>query len=182
MDGLASRYALALLKLALDDKAVSVYKEWLTAIDKTAETEPDLIDYLQSAFVPESDKDALIERLCAGAPAYGANFLKLLVAKKRVLYLHPIKKEFVRLANDVLGVRQGVVYTREPLSEKELAAISDTLARKLKTDVELHNEIDDRLLGGFKITIQGQSFDYSMNEKLRLLSKQMLERGDAHAD
>jgi len=182
MDGLATRYAMGLLKIANEEAGVSDYKKWLVAIDGIAAANPDLIDFLQSSFIANEVKDAMIDKLGAGMPQYGTNFIKLLVAKKRIIHLHAIRKEFVRLANDVLGIRQGVVFSKDAMSEEQIEAIAKTLADKMHIQVELINEIDTRILGGFRINIQGQSYDYSVNEKLRLLGKQMLERGETHAD
>jgi F-type H+-transporting ATPase subunit delta len=180
MDSLATRYASGLLKVAQEENAVVSYKSGLIQLDRLFEANEEVKTFLQSTFVLPQDKEALLERLIVEAP-YLLNFLKLLVAKKRFIYFHAIKKEFVRLANDALGIREGTVYSQALLSQSQIEAMETTLTKKIGVPVELHNEIDKTLLGGFKIIVQGQIYDYTLNDKLEKLGQRMLERGDRRA-
>ncbi len=180
MDSLATRYASGLLKVAQEEHDVASYKRGLIELDRLFEDNDEVRAFLQSTFILDEAKEHLLDRLVEGAP-FLSNFLKLLVAKKRFLYLHAIKKEFVRLANDALGIKEGTVYSLMALSTEQIEAMEITLTKKIGVPVELHNEIDKTLLGGFKIIVQGQIFDYTLNDKLEKLGQRMLERGDRRA-
>ncbi|MFA5235686.1 MAG: ATP synthase F1 subunit delta [Bacilli bacterium] len=180
MDSLATRYASGLLKVAQGENDIASYKNGLIQLDRLFEDDAEVRAFLQSTFVLKEDKEALLDRLIEGAPML-QNFLKLLVAKKRFIYFHPIKKEFVRLANEALGIKEGTVYSSIPINGAQLEAMEATLTKKIGVPVELHNEIDKTLLGGFKIIVQGQVYDYTLNDKLEKLGQRMLERGDHRA-
>jgi F-type H+-transporting ATPase subunit delta len=180
MDSLATRYASGLLKVAQEEHDIASYKRGLIQLDRLFEDNDEVRAFLQSAFILDEAKEQLLDRLVEGAPLL-SNFLKLLVAKKRFLYFHAIKKEFIRLANGALGIKEGTVYSLMALSTEQIKAMEATLTKKIGVPVELHNEIDKTLLGGFKIIVQGQIFDYTLNDKLEKLGQRMLERGDRRA-
>lgn len=181
MEGLATRYASGLLKVAIEEDAIRSYKKWLIEFDHAFESDPSLMDFFASEFVTLSAKEQLIDSIISDDAKYVASFIKLLIIKKRLLYFHGIKKEFVRLANAKLGIKEGTIYSKKSLTEHQIEAIETRLSKQMKTEVELDHELDSRLLGGFKIVIQGQIFDYSLNDKLQKLGQQMLERGDLRA-
>ncbi len=181
MEGIATRYAAGLLTLARETDAIKQYKEWLITFERLFRAEQALVKVLNSAFIPLKDKEALIDRINPSEFPYGANFLKLLVAKKRFHYFNAITKQFIHQANALLGIKEGIIHTRYELSEADVTQMEAHLKPLLKCEVELTQIIDATILGGFKITIQGQIFDYSLNHKLEQLATKMLERGNYHA-
>ena len=181
MDGLASRYAAALLSIAIDEAGVTRYKQAIIDFDALLDQDPAINDFMISSFIPIEEKELLIDKIIDKDMQSFNNFLKLLCAKKRFLYFHRIKKEFVRMANAHLKIKEGIIYSSSPLDDSQIRAIEQKLGASIKCDVELKNEIDKTVLGGFKIIIQGRIYDYSLSHRLARLGEQMLERGDDYA-
>ncbi|HOJ45291.1 MAG TPA: ATP synthase F1 subunit delta [Bacilli bacterium] len=181
MEGIATRYASGLLSLARADDAIRAYKDWMLVFDDILESNEQFKTFLTSEFISVAQKEALVDKINPSSFEYAGNFLKLLVAKKRINYFHAIKKEFVRLANIDLGIKEGVIYTPLTIEPPQLAAICKKIGALIGCEVELRIQIDKSLLGGFKVIVQGQIFDYSLNNRLAKLGQTMLERGDKHA-
>lgn len=181
MEGIATRYAAGLLSLARDDNTIRAYKTWMLTFDQIISSNEPFKTFLTSEFISIADKESLIDKINPSSFSYGGNFLKLLVVKKRINYFHAIKKEFVRLANIDLGIKEGIIYTPLTIADPQVDAISQKIGELVGCEVELRVQIDKTLLGGFKVIVQGQIFDYSLNNRLAKLGQTMLERGDKRA-
>ncbi len=177
MDSLALRYARALFSIAKDEKKVLAYKEAMNYLEDYFVQNSEVDTYLKSYFVSEKDKYDVIDKITKQFELVNlSSFIKLLVKKHRFDVFRYIEKEFIKLANEELGIYSGIVYSTIPLSKKEIASIEEAISIKEKQKVELINKIDEKLIGGVKVAIADKVYDGSVKNKLEILKSQLSER------
>lgn len=178
MDSIASRYALALKKIAKESgqllAALEVCQQALILI----ELETSLIKFLGNEFYAKEEKFKLIDRIFPISDwLFFSNFMKLLLVKHRTGFLQPILKEAIELIQIELRVQDGIVYSVTPLTKEQLSKLETALNAYYGYPVTLQNLIKENLIGGIILDIQGKVFDASMIEKLNNLRQRLLKRG-----
>ncbi len=98
-----------------------------------------------------------------------ANFLRLLVDKERMRYLPAIRSAYQRLEDAMAGRLRAKVVSARALTEEEVAAIRDALARRLEKQIVLETAEDAEILGGIVCKIDGMVFDGSVRTQLEKL-------------
>jgi F-type H+-transporting ATPase subunit delta len=178
MDSIATRYAEGLLKLAVETDNVSSYKQFLSTVDSLFKEHPMLLRMLRSSFVSKKDKLSLLENVFPDSQwDHIRFFISLLIDNHRLGLFFKIRKEFDQLANQQLGIKEGIVYSVSLLTKKQIEAIEKQISSILNKQVILSNEVDKNILGGIKIFVDGRIYDYSINMKLESLKHKLLKRG-----
>ena len=176
MDSLYFRYANALILLAKDDQEVIYFKDVLKETLSFFLENEDIKNYLESYFVKNEEKYELIDKLLSQRGENIVNFYKVLVKNHRFYELEKITKEYVKLANERVGILEGNIYSVEPLKEEKIHQIEEILAKKLNAKVELTNHIDESILGGVKVVIHDHVYDGSLLGKVESMKENLLER------
>lgn len=102
------------------------------------------------------------------------------LADLKSLFLSLEKPEVEELSNILSNVlkafetkstgTQGVVYSVVPLEAKEIERLETHTSELLKKPVTLKNQIDERLIGGFLISVDGKLIDASIKKKIEDMS------------
>lgn len=93
--------------------------------------------------------------------------LVLMLAKNgRLSDLSELANELERLTNKKSGIVLGEIRSAVELGSSEIENISSSIAKRIKTKVELRNVISPDLLGGFVAKVSGRTFDCSLKSQL----------------
>ena len=98
-------------------------------------------------------------------------FLKLLAEKNRLSELGSIRLAFEDLINDQRGVLKGTVSVASLMDDKELSDLVKAVSKQIGKQLELEQEEDDSLVGGFVVTAGGMTFDSSLKTQLHRLKE-----------
>ena len=177
MDSLYSRYANALLSIAIEEEKIEFYRNEIKEIRKSFLENEEIIHLLSSAFLEFGEKEDIIDNIYKGNDNV-KNFLKIIVRNRRTNYIIKIFNEFVKKCNELLGIKDGIVYSVNPLNKEDIERIELGIEKRLNVKVELENRIDERLIGGVKVIVEDKIFDGSIKNKVEKL-KESLVRGDA---
>ena len=124
--------------------------------------------------IPLVQRMALAERLLAGrVPANVLNLSRLLVQRGRAEALPAVAVEYQRLLNRRRGVVEAVVTSAAPLTADETAALRARLAGMTGGDVDLRVQVDEALIGGLTVEMQGTVYDGSVRTQLERLARTM---------
>ena len=98
------------------------------------------------------------------------SFFRIITEKNREAILPLIAKEFHNAYNEHKGIGKASVTTAVPL-DNELRGEILTLAKKVtgKANVELKEEVDPEMIGGFILNVGSQQIDASIKHKLKIL-------------
>ena len=128
----ATRYATALLEEADRANALEETFSDVKLLEETIAGSRDLYLMLKSPIVNEGRKRAALESIFNGKVGeLTANFLNLLVRKKREGYLTSIIKSFYRAYNDKKNIKEVMVISASPLSEETEKGIFNMIQSQL---------------------------------------------------
>jgi F-type H+-transporting ATPase subunit delta len=178
MEGIASRYALALLKIAQETSQVEVYLEASEQLLLFLKSDTTLIHFLGNEFYSKETKFKFLDQTFPVTTWFDFHkVLSLLVDKHRIVYLPAILQATIHLLRDALHQQKGIVYSVTPFTPDQLLQLQVAMQSHLGHALSLVNIIDPTLLGGFRIDIRGKIFDASIINKLASLKQQLLKRG-----
>jgi len=103
------------------------------------------------------------------------NFLSILVIKRRIFFLEKIINNYLKLAATRRGELSAQLISSKSLSTDELKNISSELSKVTGSEINFNFEVDQDLIGGFKMQIGSLMIDTSIKNKLKLYEQQMLE-------
>ena len=176
----AERYAQGLFELAWENDTAESKKEQAEGLLQTIGSTPELNVFLRAVKITKDEKKSFIESAFADALDIDMiHFIKLLIDKGRIYYLRDILEEFVRLANERLGIENAVVWSARPLKEADLKRLLEALEKKSGKKVNLENRIDPELIAGIKVTIGSNVTDVTMRNRIESLKEELLKGGQA---
>lgn len=166
MRDVAFQYAEALYFLANESKKTDAvkhaYHDFLAIYKQT------LSPYLLHPKLTKYEKKTIIEPLKTDKLLQ--DFLFVLIDQHRMDLVGDVYEIFLSLVdhqNDLLRVK---VFSSKPLSEKQLINIKQALNHRLKRTIEIENIVDPKIVGGIKITYEGQVLDNTINHFIKSLS------------
>ena len=177
MSNLGSRYASALLSIALDENKNAEYREYIKAIYSLIEEDNSLIRLLDSKDISKDDKKVIIDKVFVSCPYDSIkNFFKVIIDNSRALYLKDILKDFISLSNAKDNISEGYIYSAQKLSKEQIASISKAISKKIEKQVFLKPRIDEDLIGGFKVVINDYVFDATIKNQVEELKNSLKGR------
>ena len=175
MDSLYNRYAGALISVAEEENKLVEFKDDVKVLLKAFNEESELEHLFSSCALTFEEKEKVIEDCFAKYISEEVrNFLKIIIRNRRTHAFKKIAREFIKLANERLGIKEGIAYSVDKLSEDELHRIESKLSEIMKVKVELTNMIDERLIGGVKVVIEDKIFDGSIKNKIESLRTSLI--------
>ncbi len=178
MSELTKRYAVGLYSLIEDEPDFLSYKEEAQSLINILNENEDYLYTLDSAFLTKEEKVKLINETLKGFHPYMISFISVICDNHRISETVDILYEFISLVNDKIGIKEGLLYSAEPLSEEEIKEIEETVSKKEKRKVELKNVIDITLIGGVRVLIGDKVYDGTIKNKLENLKTTLLRGGD----
>lgn len=177
VSGVAGRYASALFELARDNRAVDQVAGELDAFDRLIGESPDLQRLVRSPVFTAEEQGkavgALLER--AGLTGLGANFIRLVAAKRRLFALPDMMRAFRARVAEHKGIVQAEVRLAEAPSERVLADIKSALRDVAKAEVDLDVRVDPALIGGLVVRMGSRMVDASLRTRLNGIRLAMRE-------
>ena len=178
MDSLYSRYANGLFSIALEENKVDLYRKRIKMIKNVFEENDDFLHLLSSCFISNEEKDEIIDKVFKSEEEYIRNFIKIIFINKRGNCLIKILNEFIKTCNENLNIKDVVIYSVNKLSNEQIEKIQESLSTRLNCKVELTNSLDEKLLGGVKVSIEDKIFDGSIKNKLEKLKESLISGGN----
>ena len=178
MESVASRYALALVKLAEETSSLSLMHKQLQAMQTMLNQDPSWFAFLKNPFYTKIQKEAFIQTVFPVETWSSLmSFLRLLLKNHRMNALPSIVHEGIRLCETELHIKHGTIYVATALSSAQQNAIETALASRLDVTLRLTQHIEPSLLGGFRVDIEGKVYDASVLGKLEALTRHLKQRG-----
>lgn len=175
MNEIASRYAAGLYSIALDANKVNVWQDEIKTIHKLFLENREFLDVLSSAFLPLNEKEEMLDKTLKGVDINIVNLIKLLVKNHRQRYILDTLQAYNSLANQLRGVKEGLIYSTYRLDDKTLEKIKQKISEVEGSGVDLINIVDPTLIGGVRVVIDGHIYDGSIKSHLAKLKESLLK-------
>lgn len=173
----ASRYAKALLELAVEKGVLQEVNQDMHRLLATVESNRDFKLMIKSPIVKPDTKSKIIKKVFAGTSQdLTLSFYDILARKGRENIVEEIAKEFRELYNEHEGIQVAEVTTTFPIGE-DLRKKFEESVKELsgKPKVKLIEKVDKGIIGGFVLKVKDRQWDESMSSKLKALRLQFSE-------
>lgn len=171
---LAIRYAKSLIDQAKEsDQLDEVYND-IKFLQRICRDNPDFVALLDSPVIQEHQKNEIIESITSGkVSALTATFIKLLAKKNRESSLWEIIDSYIQQYQEIREIHKVKITTATALSDE----LRDLFIQKIKADnnianIELETRVDEKLVGGFVLEMEGKLVDASIQTDLKDVKKQ----------
>ena len=175
MKEITSRYAEALFSLKRESSSLEESQVEVKELIKVLKENPDFSMLLSSSYKDFEQKEEIIDKVFKGVDEEIKTLMKIVVKNHRGQYLTEIFLEFNSLVNEYRGVKEGLVYSTEPLSESQFAKLNSVISKKESRPVELKNIIDPTLIGGVKVVINDHIYDGSIKHHIEDMKLALLK-------
>lgn len=175
-DIIAKRYAKALLSLSEKSGETAVVKADLALVAETYAGSKSLQSVYMNPMFSTTDRRNVLKDLMAQLKVsdLSARFLDMLARKRRFGLVREVSAAYTERLDVLQGRVKATVTTAEPLSDAELAKLSDKIRSMVGMDVDVKVEVDPALIGGIRTRIGSTLYDGSVANQLGQLKKALL--------
>lgn len=173
----ASRYAKALLDLAVELNDVERVKADTEFALNTINSSRDLRLFLASPVVKEKQKKAIIAQLFT--PHVGKttlHFMLLIAQQGREGMLAEIFESFVLQYKASKNILDATVRVSAKVADATIATIQGMLEKSLGKTIDLTTVVDDKLIGGYIIEMDNYRLDASVAGSLQKLKRELISK------
>jgi F-type H+-transporting ATPase subunit delta len=175
--GLARRYAKALADVAAERQVVEEVGRDLKSLAEIFRGNRGAVTFFANPAVPLVDKRGVLQSLAARAEVQplSANFLGLILEKRRLVHLEEIALAYEELTDERLNRGKATVTSAAPLPEPMLEELKARLRRATGKEVYLEARVDPAILGGLVAQVGSTVYDGSLRTQLRRMREQLLK-------
>jgi F-type H+-transporting ATPase subunit delta len=170
---LARPYATAAYKRAKETGSTAKWSESLAFLAAVTQ-DPQIA---KAASNPKANKErfiaALLDLCQDKLDSEGANFVRLLVANRRLALVPLISEQFELYRADEEGYVEVEVRTAYPLDEAESEQLTAVLQRTLGKQPRLQVQVDESLIGGVLVKAGDRVIDASVRGQIQRLAKRL---------
>jgi len=169
---LASRYAKSLIQLAIEQGTLEKVCKDMKALRDTCEDNKELVLLLKSPVITIAKKKSILNELFANSFSEISNkFIDIIVSKKREMHLLRIATEFLNQYNEHKNILRAVVISVSGIDDAIREKVTSLIKNEMNSEVELIEQIDADLIGGFVLRVGDKQIDASLKRKLKSLSR-----------
>lgn len=176
MTELSKDYAEALFALAAEQRLEKTYLEALETVDGLFADYPDYVDLLAAPSLPQSERAGLLAQAFGDTlPEQVLSFVQLLTAHGRIRSLPDCVEEYRRLYQAAVALSTAYVTSAVALTEDQKTRLAEKLAQKFGRHIKLVCQVDEGLLGGISVRLDGVVMDGSLRRRLQVV-KDVIEQ------
>lgn len=176
MTELSKEYAEALFALAAETEQEKAYLTALETVGAALSDQPEYLDLLAAPSIPRGERADLLEQAFGDAlPEQVLSFVQLLCAHGHIRSLPACIEEYRRLYQAAVAMSTAYVTSAVALTEDQKARLGDKLAQKFGRRIELVCAVDEHLLGGIIVRLDGVVLDGSLRRRLQVV-KDVIEQ------
>ncbi|WKX02149.1 ATP synthase F1 subunit delta [Candidatus Mycoplasma mahonii] len=169
-------YALALLSLAQEEKKLKHYKQFSIDTIEAIEDNEEIIHLLDSKSIELEERIKIVKTTFKKTNNNFINLLSILVERSKFYLIIGILKKFIKLSNNILNIKEGIVYSVNELTKKELEDIQTRTFKTLGYQVVLSNKLDAELVSGLKIIVGDEIIEDTVMSRLEAIKYELLKR------
>ncbi len=174
MTEIAKEYAEALFALAREEQNEKAISEALHLVADALRENPDYVEFLASPGIPATERVAAIEAVFADQmPAYALSFTQLLCEKGHIRAFAECMEEYDLLYRASMEISTARIVSAVSLTAEEKDAIVTKLTEKSGHQVAATFELDESLLGGVVVYMDGSVLDGSLRHRLQEMKEVM---------
>jgi len=165
---LAARYAKSLIDLAVEKNSLEDTLADIKYLDSLCRNSREFTNMLRSPVIHADKKEDIINAVVGDSlKPLAAAFVKLLVNKGREENLPEIAHAFVQQYKELKNIKTVKLTTAAPVTDELRQSIMKKVDATLPgATIEMVEEIDESLIGGFVLQMEDKLFDASIRRDL----------------
>jgi len=179
---LSERYAKSLIDLAEEMNELDPVHDDITLLQDICNESREFVLMLKSPVISADKKNKIINAVTGNKISnITQTFIKLLSSKNRESFLQEILASFIEQYNKIKGIHKVKLTTATPVTEE----IKNSFISKIKAghsikNIELETNVNEKLIGGFVLEIEGKLIDASILRDLNDVKKQFANNDWIH--
>lgn len=171
----ASRYARALFALAKEEKVLDPVHSDLNDLAQWLSETPDAAGLFTHPDIPASRRNSVLTELFDGkVHDLTLRFLRLLNAKQRLGLTQAVIRAFDIEFNRERKLAKAHVTTAKKIRASELKQLQSKLSARIDGTVEIDQETDESLIGGFRARVGNRIYDAAVSTQLERLKDKII--------
>ncbi|MEO6949782.1 MAG: ATP synthase F1 subunit delta [Ginsengibacter sp.] len=179
---LSQRYAKSLVDISAELNQMDEVRKDVLVLQNIIKSSREFVVMLQSPIIKSDKKFKIISAITAGRiSTITQKFLQLLCNKNRESNLPGIVSSFLDQYNKIKGLHTATLTTAAPISEE----LVNTFIENIKTasslkHLKLETKVDESLIGGYVLEMEGKLIDTSILRDLKDVKKQFANNDYIH--
>lgn len=170
----AKEYATALFMIAMEENKKKAYAAALETVVRELQETPEYVEFLCAPSIPMSERIGSLHAVfSAQIPEDVLSFVKILCEKDRIRTLETCLSEYMKLYNESKLISWAHVKSAIPLTSEQKTALRLKLEKTSGRNVLLECTVDDTLLGGLIVEMDGKIIDGSLSRRLKEVKEVM---------
>lgn len=167
MTEISREYAVALFDLAHETGSEDAVGDGLKLVAGLMRDNPEVVDFLAAPNIPKRERTGVLENaLKDHVQEYVLSFAQILCEQGNIRALEKCAIEYEELLNAARGLSTARVVSAVALTEDEKRQLKQKLSAKTGREVRLECAVDETLLGGLVVTLDGKVMDGSLKHRL----------------
>ncbi|MBQ8858755.1 MAG: ATP synthase F1 subunit delta [Clostridia bacterium] len=168
MTEMSKEYASALFSVSLEGGVAQEVADGLAVILAAMRENPAYIELLASPGIPMAERvSALRAAFAAAVPEYALSFVALLTEKGRIREIFDCAEAYNDLHTAYLQSAVAHVVSAVPLTDEEKTKLVARLSRVSGKQIRAEYEVDEGIMGGLVVSIDGKVMDGSVRHRLQ---------------
>jgi F-type H+-transporting ATPase subunit delta len=175
VSALAERYATALFEIADERRALDAVANDLRQLRAMLAASADLVRLVRSPILSRPDQARAVEAIAQRAELSPLvrDFLAVVARNRRLFAVPAMIEAFLAMLAARRGEVTAEVVAAQPLTEAQLAQLSEQLRRTVGRRITVDARVDKRLIGGIIVKVGSRMVDASLESKLRRMQLAM---------
>jgi F-type H+-transporting ATPase subunit delta len=167
------RYAKALFQSALEKDILDRVNQDMILVLSVCNV-PELKELLSNPVIRPSKKTQVLHGVLGkDLHPLSLSLIDLVVKNGRERYLPAIARVFVHDTKEHNGITESVLTTAVKIDPEIRNQVSNLIEKIFKTKVDLKENIDDSIIGGFILKVEDNYIDASLRNKLRKIRAEL---------
>jgi len=167
------RYAKALFDLAIEQNFLDMAYHDMVLVNNICKSNKDFDSLLTSPIIRTDKKQAIIREIFSNqVHPVSLSFLLLILKKRREVNLKTIAMSFIAEYKENKGIKVAHLKTASEVDVNIKEEFKSILATQTNKKIELQEEVNPEIIGGFVVTIDDKQADSSVSTKIQRLRKE----------
>ena len=176
MTELAREYGDGLYALCEEENISKDVLEQPLMLQRLFREQPDFTRLLGNMSLSKDERVKILDSVLRGQiHPYLLNFLKILCERCALNEYDGCLAAFKTLYNQAHGIVEATVTTAVPLDDEQRARMAEKLSKMTDKLVVLNEKVDESLIGGVLLEMNGQRYDNTLKNRLKSIHSAMVQ-------
>jgi F-type H+-transporting ATPase subunit delta len=167
------RYSRALFQSALENKILDKVNQDMIFISEICKIS-EFKELLNSPIIVPSKKTEIFHKILGNElHKFTLSLIDIVVKNGRERYIPAIARVFSHETMKYKGITESILTTAVKVDTNIRKQVSDLISNLFKTKVDLKENIDSDIIGGFILRVDDNYIDASIKNKLRKIQKEL---------